>query len=191
MIPALMAAAGRSVSDLDEARRDGSDGRRARSEIGEVWLFDPSGTEPLPEGVRRLSLVPGRAAATWDEALVMARAMTAATRAGARHDEREPLVRARRGAARAAALRRTAHRPPDRGGPALDPAPRPRARRWKSSPTRAARSPRTCSSGSSAPTHGSARASSPRPPACSARTTPTRSRQSAAHPNFDPDRFAA
>jgi type IV secretion system protein VirD4 len=55
----------------------------ARKELGELWLFDPSGTEPLPDGVRRLCWSPVTAAATWDGALVMARAMTAASRAGA------------------------------------------------------------------------------------------------------------
>ena len=82
MIPALMAACGPAVStstkpDVMEATI------HARAEIGEVWLFDPSGTEPLPDGVRRLSWSPVSAAATWDGALVTARAMTAASRAGA------------------------------------------------------------------------------------------------------------
>jgi type IV secretion system protein VirD4 len=82
MIPALMAACGPTVStstkpDVMEATV------HARGEIGEVWLFDPSGTEPLPDGVRRLSWSPVSAAATWDGALVTARAMTAAARAGA------------------------------------------------------------------------------------------------------------
>ena len=82
MIPALMAACGPAVStstkpDVMEATV------HARGEIGEVWLFDPSGTEPLPDGVRRLSWSPVSAAATWDDALVTARAMTAASRAGA------------------------------------------------------------------------------------------------------------
>jgi type IV secretion system protein VirD4 len=81
MIPALMACSGAAVStstkpDVMRATT------RARSEIGEVWLFDPSGTESVPEGVRRLSWSPVAAASSWDDALVMARAMTAATRAG-------------------------------------------------------------------------------------------------------------
>ena len=82
MIPALMAASGPAVStstkpDVMQATI------HARAEIGEVWLFDPSGTEPLPEGVRRLSWSPVSAAASWDDALITARAMTAASRAGA------------------------------------------------------------------------------------------------------------
>jgi len=82
MIPALMTASGPAVST--STKPDVMDATwRARSEIGETWLFDPSGTEPLPEGVRRLSWSPVAAAATWDGALVMAKAMTAASRAGA------------------------------------------------------------------------------------------------------------
>jgi type IV secretion system protein VirD4 len=82
MIPALMATSGAAVST--STKPDVMCATiRARSEIGEVWLFDPSGTEPLPDGVRRLSWSPVTAAATWDGALVMARAMTAASRVGA------------------------------------------------------------------------------------------------------------
>jgi hypothetical protein len=82
MIPALMACSGPAVST--STKPDVMDATwRARAEIGEVWLFDPSGTEPLPEGVRRLLWSPVAAAATWDGALVMAKAMTAASRAGA------------------------------------------------------------------------------------------------------------
>ncbi len=86
MIPALMASCGPAIStstkpDVMRATLP------ARSEIGQAWLFDPSGTEstdaPLPDGLRRLCWSPVAAAASWDEALVMARAMTAATRPGA------------------------------------------------------------------------------------------------------------
>jgi type IV secretion system protein VirD4 len=82
MIPALMAASGPAVST--STKPDVMDATiPARAEIGEVWLFDPSASEPLPDGVRRLSWSPVSAAATWDGALVTARAMTAASRAGA------------------------------------------------------------------------------------------------------------
>ncbi len=86
MIPALMACCGPAIStstkpDVMQATL------AARSEIGQAWLFDPSGTETddedLPEGVRRLCWSPVAAANTWDEALVMAKAMTSATRPGA------------------------------------------------------------------------------------------------------------
>jgi type IV secretion system protein VirD4 len=82
MIPALMAASGAVVSTstkLDVMRAT----IHARRQIGEVWLFDPTGTEQLPDGVRRLGWSPVTAAHTWDEALVMARAMTTATNPGA------------------------------------------------------------------------------------------------------------
>jgi type IV secretion system protein VirD4 len=82
MIPALIGASGAVVStstkpDVMRATM------RARAEIGEVWLFDPSGTEPVPEGARRLSWSPTTAATGWDEALITARAMTAASGAAA------------------------------------------------------------------------------------------------------------
>lgn len=82
MIPALMAASGPAVST--STKPDVMDATMgARQEIGEVWLFDPSGKgTDLPAGVRRLSWSPVAAAASWDEALVMARAMTACTRVG-------------------------------------------------------------------------------------------------------------
>ncbi len=86
MIPALMACCGPaiSISTKPDVMRATI---AARSEIGQAWLFDPSGTESaatgLPDGVRRLCWSPVAAAATWDQALVMARAMTAATRPAA------------------------------------------------------------------------------------------------------------
>ena len=121
----------------------------------------------------------------------MARAMTACTRVGNGHDERESLDRARRRTARTPPLRREPDGKADRGGPALDAATGPEHRRWKSSPTQQHRSQRTSWSGSSAPTHASAPASSAPPPACSPPTTPTRPGATATNPNFDPERFAA
>jgi type IV secretion system protein VirD4 len=81
MIPALLSASGPAIStstkpDVMKATR------RARAQLGEVWLFDPAGGEQLPPGVRRLRWSPVAAAGTWDDALLMARAMTAATKAG-------------------------------------------------------------------------------------------------------------
>jgi type IV secretory pathway TraG/TraD family ATPase VirD4 len=89
MIPAILGARGPVVAtstkpDVMSATR------RARAELGDVWLFDPAGelSDPskgkseLPEGVRELRWSPVAAAATWDQALVMARAMTACTRVG-------------------------------------------------------------------------------------------------------------
>ena len=82
IIPALLGAPGPAIStstkpDVMNATM------RARAELGEVWLFDPAGeSTELPNGVRALRWSPVAAAATWDQALVMARAMTACTRVG-------------------------------------------------------------------------------------------------------------
>jgi type IV secretory pathway TraG/TraD family ATPase VirD4 len=82
MIPAILSAPGPAVStstkqDVMQATR------KARAELGQVWLFDPAGSEEeLPDGVSELRWSPVAAAATWDDALVMARAMTACTRVG-------------------------------------------------------------------------------------------------------------
>jgi type IV secretion system protein VirD4 len=83
MIPAVISALGPvvSTSTKPEVMR-ASIG--VRSEVGQAWLFDPAGSEArLPEGVRRLSWSPVAAAGSWDQALVTARAMSAAARAGA------------------------------------------------------------------------------------------------------------
>ncbi|HEY7935098.1 MAG TPA: type IV secretory system conjugative DNA transfer family protein, partial [Solirubrobacteraceae bacterium] len=83
IIPALLGASGPVLStstkpDVMNATL------HARAELGEVWLFDPAGENTqLPDGVRRLCWSPVAAAGTWDQALVMARAMTACTRTGA------------------------------------------------------------------------------------------------------------
>ena len=83
MIPAILGAPGAVISTStkpDVMRVTAA----VRSEVGQVWLFDPSATgQELPDGVRRLCWSPVAAAVTWDEALVMAKAMTASTRAGA------------------------------------------------------------------------------------------------------------
>jgi type IV secretory pathway TraG/TraD family ATPase VirD4 len=83
MIPAVMSSVGPVISTSTKP-----DVMRAtvgpRSEVGQVWLFDPAGSEArLPDGVRRLSWSPVGASGDWDGALVMARAMTRAARAGA------------------------------------------------------------------------------------------------------------
>jgi type IV secretory pathway TraG/TraD family ATPase VirD4 len=82
VIPALLAAPGPVVSTA--TKRDVLDATwRARSHIGQVWVFDPSG-EPtsFPAGIRRLSWSPVTAATSWDNALLTARAMAATTSAG-------------------------------------------------------------------------------------------------------------
>lgn len=78
VIPSILAAPGPVV--CTSSKPDAMDvTRAARAEVGETWLFDPSGArEPWPDGVRRLCWSPVPAAKTWDQALLMARAMTAA-----------------------------------------------------------------------------------------------------------------
>ncbi len=83
MIPAVMGASGAVIatSTKPEVMRATV---AARSEVGQAWLFDPAASERrLPDGVRRLCWSPVAAASTWDEALVMARAMSACARVGA------------------------------------------------------------------------------------------------------------
>ena len=82
VIPALLAAPGPVVSTA--TKRDVLDATwRARSRVGQVWVFDPSGEQDvLPAGIRRLSWSPVTAASSWDNALLTARAMAATTSAG-------------------------------------------------------------------------------------------------------------
>jgi type IV secretion system protein VirD4 len=57
---------------------------QARAQIGQVWLFDPTGEQgELPREIRRLPWSPISAAATWDAALITARARAACTAPGA------------------------------------------------------------------------------------------------------------
>jgi type IV secretion system protein VirD4 len=83
VIPAMLSAPGAAVSTA--TKRDVLQTTwRSRSEIGQVWLFDPLGEQDrLPREIRRLSWSPVSAASTWDEALLMARAMAACTSPGA------------------------------------------------------------------------------------------------------------
>jgi len=80
VIPALLACSGAAVStstkhEVMEVTVS------ARSQIGEPWLFDPSGSIEQA-GVRRCHWSPVAAASSWDGALLMARAMTRAAPAG-------------------------------------------------------------------------------------------------------------
>jgi len=58
-----------------------------RGELGRCWLLDPSGTLPAPEGVTRLRWSPVVSAGTWDESLVLARAMAGVARPAGRIGE--------------------------------------------------------------------------------------------------------
>jgi type IV secretory pathway TraG/TraD family ATPase VirD4 len=82
VIPAIVASEGPVLSTA--TKRDVMDATwQARSEVGQVWLFDPSGEhQELPRAIRRLSWSPVAAASTWDSALLMARAMASTADAG-------------------------------------------------------------------------------------------------------------
>jgi type IV secretion system protein VirD4 len=75
VIPSVLAAPGPVVSTA--TKPDVLDAtHRSRSEVGQVWLYDPSGERSTwPKGIRRLCWSPIPAARTWDGALLIARAM--------------------------------------------------------------------------------------------------------------------
>ena len=76
VIPSLLAAPGAALST--STKRDVIDATwQARSRLGQVWLFDPAGEQTTwPAGIRKLCWSPVAAATSWDQALIMARAMT-------------------------------------------------------------------------------------------------------------------
>jgi type IV secretion system protein VirD4 len=81
IIPSVLAASGPVVSTstkIDVLQATAA----ARSRFGRVWLFDPSGTEPVPPGVLELHWSPVRSSRTWDGARAMADAMVGASSAG-------------------------------------------------------------------------------------------------------------
>ncbi len=58
-----------------------------RRRLGRCWLLDPTGTVATPEGVTALRWSPVVAARSWDEALVVTRALTGAARPDSRGGE--------------------------------------------------------------------------------------------------------
>lgn len=81
IIPGLLGHTGPAVctsTKPDVARGTSS----ARSRFGRVWVFDPTGTNRGADA-EELRWSPMRASASWDGALLMARAMTAAAGVGA------------------------------------------------------------------------------------------------------------
>jgi type IV secretion system protein VirD4 len=81
VIPTLLAASGAAVST--STKQDVLAATwPARAELGQVWLFDPTGAVHAPVGARRLSWSPVAAAPSWDKALLIARAMANAAPAG-------------------------------------------------------------------------------------------------------------
>jgi type IV secretion system protein VirD4 len=82
VIPSILAAPGPVISTA--TKRDVMAATvRSRAQAGEVWLYDPAGDcLQWPAGVRRLCWSPVPAAATWDGALLVARAMAATGQPG-------------------------------------------------------------------------------------------------------------
>jgi type IV secretory pathway TraG/TraD family ATPase VirD4 len=52
----------------------------SRAQMGRCWLLDPTGTVPVPPGVNLIRWSPVQASHSWEEALVTARVMIAASR---------------------------------------------------------------------------------------------------------------
>jgi type IV secretory pathway TraG/TraD family ATPase VirD4 len=85
-IPNVLAAPGAVVATSTKPDvMAASAGTRMPS--GRCWLFDPSATVPAPPGVSRLRWSPVASATTWDESLVLARAMAGAARPYGRFGE--------------------------------------------------------------------------------------------------------
>jgi type IV secretory pathway TraG/TraD family ATPase VirD4 len=79
VIPSLLAAPGAALSTSTKLDVMGAT-RHARAELGQVWLFDPSGEQVVwPAGTRRLCWSPVSGAGTWDGALLVARAMASSS----------------------------------------------------------------------------------------------------------------
>jgi type IV secretory pathway TraG/TraD family ATPase VirD4 len=85
VIPAILSATGAVVSTstkLDVFAATASH----RSQWGNVWVFDPSGTSHMPPGARRLRWSPVSAGRPWDETLTTAAAMVDAAKLGSGGD---------------------------------------------------------------------------------------------------------
>lgn len=67
---------------------------RHRSRTGKVWLWDPTGTTPLPDGVERLRWSPLQGCADWDTAIDRAWMLTASARPNATGDSEHWTERA-------------------------------------------------------------------------------------------------
>ncbi len=81
IIPTLISHAGPVVST--STKTDVGDATfHSRKRFGRIWLFDPTGTRPVPDGVEQLRWSPILPSVRWESALLMARAMTAAGKVG-------------------------------------------------------------------------------------------------------------
>jgi type IV secretory pathway TraG/TraD family ATPase VirD4 len=107
VIPSVLACPGALVST--STKTDVRDATvRSRSNVGEVWAFDPTGETDACSLVRELRWSPVAAARSWDEALHTARAMTLAAPAVGRGTQHEQHW-AERAAALLAPLLHAAH----------------------------------------------------------------------------------
>jgi type IV secretion system protein VirD4 len=83
IVPALIAHNGPAVctsTKTDVAAHT----RFARKRLGQLWIFDPTG-ERTPAGFQQLRWSPVQAAGSWEQALLIARAMTTSVGAGTTH----------------------------------------------------------------------------------------------------------
>jgi type IV secretion system protein VirD4 len=85
VIPAVMSAPGAVVSTSTKLDVFGATAAH-RSQSGQVWIFDPSGTGTVPPGARRLRWSPVIAGRSWDDTLTTAAAMVDAAKLGSGGD---------------------------------------------------------------------------------------------------------
>jgi type IV secretion system protein VirD4 len=86
VIPSVLVAPGACVST--SVKEDVFNATwRARALVGRVWLFDPTGTQPLPMGVSPLRWSPVQASRTWDGAQLVAESMANTMAHGATGDD--------------------------------------------------------------------------------------------------------
>lgn len=85
-IPNVLAAPGAVVATSTKTDLLAATAGR-RSAFGRCWLLDPSGTVTAPPGVDRLRWSPVASADSWDESLVLARAIAGASRPDGRVGE--------------------------------------------------------------------------------------------------------
>ncbi|WP_158257346.1 type IV secretory system conjugative DNA transfer family protein [Kineococcus xinjiangensis] len=81
IIPAILSAPGAVVvtsTKHDVLHATAS----ARGRMGTLWVFDPSGSQPIPPNARALHWTPVNSASTWDGARAIADAMVDASQAG-------------------------------------------------------------------------------------------------------------
>lgn len=84
VVPNVLAAPGAVIATSTKPELMEATAAARQAGGGRCWLFDPSGTTPAPPGVTRVRWSPVAASATWDGALLAARALSGAARPGGR-----------------------------------------------------------------------------------------------------------